>query len=80
MKNRVLKKWLFLLQVFIIPACLYGQVGKLYSAELDLSNSLINYLYQDSYGFVWTSTEYGLNKYDGTRFTIYKNNEKNPTS
>lgn len=80
MKNRVLKKWLFLLQVFIIPTCLYGQVGKLYSAELDLSNSLINYLYQDSYGFVWTSTEYGLNKYDGTRFTIYKNNEKNPTS
>lgn len=36
-----------------------------------LSNSQINYIFQDSRGFVWIATSYGLNRYDGYRFRIY---------
>ena len=36
-----------------------------------LSNSQINYLFQDSRGFIWIGTAYGLNRYDGYRFRIY---------
>ena len=36
-----------------------------------LSNSQINYLFQDSRGFVWIGTSYGLNRYDGYRFRVY---------
>ena len=30
-----------------------------------LSNSQINYLFQDSKGVIWMGTSYGLNRYDG---------------
>lgn len=70
----------FTITAFCLSIASYAQVGKLYSAEQELSNSLINDIYQDSYGFIWTSTEYGLNKYDGTRYRIYKYNEKDPTT
>ena len=33
-----------------------------------LSNSQINYMFQDSRGFIWIGTSYGLNRYDGYRF------------
>ena len=36
-----------------------------------LSNSQINYIFQDSKGFVWIATSYGLNRYDGYRFRTY---------
>ena len=39
-----------------------------------LSNSQINYLFQDSRGFIWIGTSYGLNRYDGYRFRTYYSN------
>ncbi len=36
-----------------------------------LSNSQINYLFQDSRGYIWIGTSYGLNRYDGYRFHTY---------
>ena len=36
-----------------------------------LSNSQINYIFQDSKGFIWIGTSYGLNRYDGYRFHTY---------
>ncbi|MDL2291668.1 response regulator [Bacteroides sp. OttesenSCG-928-F21] len=57
-----------------------AQTGKFYSTDKELSNSLINKVYQDRKGFVWVATENGLNKFDGVRFTIYKHNEKDPLS
>ncbi len=42
-----------------------------------LSQSWIRYIYQDSYGFMWFGTGgNGLNKYDGYKFTVYKNNAR----
>ena len=48
-----------------------AQQGKFYSADTKLSSSLINQLYQDSRGFVWIATEYGLNRFDGLHFVTY---------
>ena len=45
-----------------------------------LSNSQINYLFQDSRGFIWIGTSYGLNRYDGYRFRIYYSNATDTTS
>jgi len=38
-----------------------------------LSQSNVTCILQDSRGFLWFGTRDGLNKYDGYRFTIYKN-------
>lgn len=48
-----------------------AQMGKFYSADTELSSSLINQLFQDSRGFVWIATEYGLNRFDGLHFVTY---------
>lgn len=45
-----------------------------------LSQSSINCLYQDSYGFLWIGTEDGLNRYDGYEFTVYLPDQTNPKS
>jgi len=37
-----------------------------------LSNSSIQCLFQDSYGFMWFGTREGLNKFDGYQITVYK--------
>ncbi len=37
-----------------------------------LSNSSISSIVQDSYGFIWFSTQDGLNRYDGSGFLIFK--------
>ena len=45
-----------------------------------LSNSTINYLFQDSKGFIWIGTSYGLNRYDGYRFRTYYSSPSDSTS
>lgn len=57
-----------------------AQTGKFYSTDKELSNSLINAVYQDRRGFVWVATENGLNKFDGTRFSIYRHNAADSTT
>jgi signal transduction histidine kinase/ligand-binding sensor domain-containing protein/DNA-binding response OmpR family regulator len=49
----------------------FAQNGKYNSTETGLSSSLINSIYQDSQGFVWIATEYGLNRFDGLTFMAY---------
>lgn len=41
---------------------------------------MINNIYQDKRGFIWIATEYGLNKFDGNRFTLYTHDENDSTS
>lgn len=45
-----------------------------------LSQSGIRCLLEDSQGFMWFGTEYGLNKYDGYQFTVYQYNELDSNS
>ena len=49
-----------------------AQTGKVYTTDIGLSSSLINQIFQDKQGFIWMATEYGLNKFDGSRFTNYR--------
>ncbi len=60
--------------------CAPGQAGRFYSPDDELSNSLINSVYQDQKGFIWIATEDGLNRFDGTKFTIYKHSADDPSS
>ena len=45
-----------------------------------LSHSQINYITKDSQGFMWFSTTYGLNRYDGYTFKVFMHNSKDPNS
>jgi len=45
-----------------------------------LSQSTVTCITQDSKGYMWFGTHYGLNKYDGTQFTIYLNDPHDSTS
>lgn len=49
-----------------------AQTGQFYSTESGLSSSLINHLVQDSRGYIWCATEYGLSRFDGLRFNNYE--------
>lgn len=44
--------------------------NRLYGIE-SLSSNLISSICQDSQGYVWIATEYGLNRFDGVYFTQY---------
>ena len=41
------------------------------SIEQGLSQNSVFSIFQDSKGFMWFGTFYGLNKYDGNHFTVY---------
>ena len=73
---------LFSIYCFLIGSTpvMKAQTGKFYSTDKELSNSLINVVYQDRKGFIWIATENGLNKFDGTRFSIYRHNATDSTS
>jgi len=42
------------------------------NVEDGLSQSSVNYIFQDTHGFMWFATGDGLNRYDGREFTVYK--------
>jgi signal transduction histidine kinase/ligand-binding sensor domain-containing protein/DNA-binding response OmpR family regulator len=69
---------IFLFSLVAIDA--YPQSGKLFSVDHELSSSLINHVYQDSKSVIWIATEDGLNRYDGSKFTIYKKIKHDSTS
>lgn len=50
-----------------------AQQPVLFSSDGELSSCLINKIYQDSKGYMWIATEYGLNRFDGTTFVSYHN-------
>ena len=45
-----------------------------------LSSSQINNIFRDSRGFVWISTPYGLNRYDGYRVKTFYSNQRDTTT
>ncbi len=66
----------FLLPVLSAQALSY----RYFTSDHELSSSLINQIYQDSRGMVWIATEDGLNRYDGSKFTVYHYNPGDSTS
>ncbi len=45
-----------------------------------LTSNLVNNIFQDSDGFLWISTENGLNRFDGAKMTCYYHEKDNPNS
>ena len=45
-----------------------------------LSSPNVNSVYQDRFGYIWIMTEDGLNRYDGNKIKIYRNDPDNPNS
>jgi signal transduction histidine kinase/ligand-binding sensor domain-containing protein len=45
-----------------------------------LSESTVQTILQDSYGFMWFGTEDGLNRYDGYQFAVYDHDPDDPNS
>ena len=68
---------------FSLTSVIYGQRNYLFeniSAPEGLSNSSVNYIFQDSNGFLWISTSDGLNRYDGNNFKVFKNDPNDSTT
>lgn len=53
--------------------------GTLYTPN-KMASSLVSRTCQDSYGFVWIATDFGLSKYDGYNFTNYYHNSSDTTT
>jgi ligand-binding sensor domain-containing protein/signal transduction histidine kinase len=45
-----------------------------------LSQQRVTDIAQDERGFLWFGTQYGLNRYDGYHFRVFKNDPENPAS
>ena len=80
MKTAPNKASLIVLLLCLVVLPLAAQTGKFYSTNNELSSSLINQIFQDKRGFIWIATEYGLNRFDGLRFSNYKHVSGDSTS
>ena len=77
MKRLLLFGVLCLMQML---ACFsYANSGRLYTSN-DMSSSLIRCIIQDKYGFIWLGTNYGLNRFDGYKFSTYLCNPADTTT
>ncbi len=51
-----------------------------FTTEDGLSQSSVFSIAQDDFGFMWFATEDGLNKFDGNKFTVFRNDPDDSTS
>ena len=56
-----------------------SQTPRLFTSDR-LSSNLITCICQDKAGYLWIGTEYGLNKFDGYRFTTYLHDDADTTT
>ncbi|SHG46175.1 Signal transduction histidine kinase [Flavobacterium fluvii] len=79
-----MKHTLFLLSFLLITIGVSSQTNKYRLNNLStvdgLSQSSVIAIRQDAIGQMWFGTRDGLNKYDGSRFTIYRNDPTDSTS
>jgi ligand-binding sensor domain-containing protein len=68
-----------LITLFSIVTLTSAGQSHFYTSER-LSSNQITQICQDKEGYIWIGTEYGLNKYDGYRFTNYLHDKENPNS
>lgn len=83
MKSLQLHLWIGIVWVMLSWAPLYGQQGlplEQISIEQGLSQSFVNDVFEDHDGFLWFCTKYGLNRYDGYEFQVFRYDPYNPFS
>ncbi|MEO6548072.1 MAG: two-component regulator propeller domain-containing protein [Ferruginibacter sp.] len=74
--------FIYLLTIFIVNVA-YTQehINFTYINSNDgLSSNTINKIIKDKLGLMWFATDDGLNKFDGTKFTIYRNKPSDTNS
>ena len=76
-------KRLRFLQVFLLLVVLslkgHASEGHLFTSE-QLTSTIVNHITQDRQGYIWIATNYGLNRFDGYRFTTYFYQPDHPRS
>lgn len=79
MKKKYFPNILFFALTFL---CSWSQEYKFHHiTTIDgLSHNEVRKIVKDSEGFLWFGTQNGLNRYDGYRFKIFKNNPKDSTT
>ena len=80
-----MKSWFVMFFIWVICTnTLLGQSQTIQfetlSVEDGLSHNTVNYIFQDSHGFMWFSTSNGLNRYDGNHFIVYQRTDQYPHS
>lgn len=84
--NRNRKKYFLFLGIFLLSIYSSGTqvVNNLnfdfFSQENGLSNNQIHCIHQDSKGWMWFGTSQGVCRFDGYKFTAFKNNPEDSTS
>ncbi len=74
------KTYATILLSLLFTLLIWGEnAGELYTS-CKLSSSLINCMVQDRHGYIWVGTEYGLNKFDGYRFTTFFHDKKDQST
>ena len=84
LKRAILKSFCCcFLYVVLVLSPGYAQQQKINFTSLKtkdgLSSNTVNAILKDRYGLMWFATEDGLNKFDGTNFTVYKHKSDDPT-
>jgi len=73
-----------LLTLTVSPLCLSGQSLNLSFSHVNyqegLSNSTVETIAQDSFGFIWIGTRDGLNRYDGYQIVVFRNDPADTSS
>jgi ligand-binding sensor domain-containing protein/signal transduction histidine kinase/CheY-like chemotaxis protein/AraC-like DNA-binding protein len=70
--------------VFLSGLTAFGQIPNynIYNISIDhgLTTNELQYVYQDSYGYLWVATYEGVFRWDGYAFKKYNHNDKDPRS
>ncbi|MEL6943701.1 MAG: two-component regulator propeller domain-containing protein, partial [Bacteroidota bacterium] len=73
---RINPYWLTMIVFVVSPLLFYAQMQRLpiHHLTIDdgLSQSSNDFIYRDSFGFVWLSSLDGLNRFDGKTIKVYK--------
>jgi len=74
----------FLGVVFLFDTQVYGQEKSVKFSSLTITDGLsqsdIKCILKDRQGFMWFSTDDGLNRYDGYNFAVFRHDPKNKRS
>ena len=75
----IMRRLLLLTIHILLCICVWAQTGTFMPSDR-FSSSLISTICQDRQGFIWVGTDYGLNRFDGYRFTTFLHDDADPTS
>lgn len=79
-QNMIHKRIFLVLTILLAYLPSHAQIARLYTSESGLANSHTHDIFQDSKGFIWISTENGLSRFDGLKFTTFNSDRNNPNS